>query len=140
VASEAIHFVFGKIKLTMIQSIFIAGTPDTPQIDFNIEKGTYAMEGISIPENTTVFYEPLIVWISEFLDQQKKEFELKMFLHYYNTSSNISLINFLTKIQTHTNSSLCTILWCYEKDDEDMMYKGEELADITSLKFQYQAI
>jgi hypothetical protein len=124
----------------MIQSLFIPGTPDTPQIDFNIEKGTYLMEGISIPENTNVFYEPLMVWIEQFLDQQKKEFELKMFLHYYNTSSNISLINFLTKIQIHSNSNLCTINWCYEADDEDMKYKGEELADITSLKFQFQTI
>jgi SiaC family regulatory phosphoprotein len=121
----------------MIQSLYIAGTPDTPQVDFNIEKGTFAVEGISIPENTTVFYEPLIIWIEQFLNQQKNEFELKIFLHYYNTSSNISLINFLTKIQMHEKSNLCTIIWCYEKDDEDMMYKGEELSDITNLKFQF---
>jgi hypothetical protein len=121
----------------MLQSLYILQTADTPNVDFNLEKNQYVIEGISIPENTIAFYSQISTWMELFLTQRKEPFELKVFLHYYNTSSNISLINFLTQIQNHSNGRLCNILWCYEADDEDMLYKGEELADITTLHFTY---
>ncbi len=124
----------------MLKSLYIAATNDTPLVDFNLENNTFLIEGISIPENTTIFYLPIRDWMLAFMNDSTAPFQLDFFLHYFNTSSNISLINFLTDIQKHKNSHLCSIIWKYELDDEDMVYKGEELSDITSLKFQYVSV
>lgn len=121
----------------MLESLYIDQTNDTPLVDFNLEKNTFLIEGISIPENTTTFYSPIRDWMIKFMDTRTEMFQLDVYLHYFNTSSNISLINFFMDIQKHNNSHLCAINWYYELDDEDMLYKGEELSDITSLKFTY---
>jgi hypothetical protein len=124
----------------MITSLFIERTEDTPLINFDIVNDTYEISGISIPEDIRVFYDKITKWMLSFLDERNKPFLLKVYLHYYNTSSNISLVSFFNEIKTHSKSDYCQILWCYEKDDEDMLYKGEELEEMTGLHFQYEAL
>jgi hypothetical protein len=124
----------------MLTSLKLEQTHDTPLVDFSLEADTYSIEGISIPENTIAFYDIIKNWMKSFLDNRTKSFQLKIHLHYYNTSSNISLINFLTDIKSHKNGNHCTILWRYEEDDEDMMYKGEELEEITKLNFIFEVV
>jgi len=40
--------------------IKIEGTPKTPTVNFNAEKGNIEIKGRSIPENSIEFYKPLV--------------------------------------------------------------------------------
>jgi hypothetical protein len=71
-----------------MEKLLIPGTKYMPEIDFDYEKNTLALSGQSYPENTAVFYQPIIKWIKEYFDQidgQGTGFNINVL--YFNSSS-----------------------------------------------------
>ena len=50
----------------------ISGTQYSPNVDFDPEARVLSLSGISRPENTIEFYEPVLAWLEEFLDSEKQ--------------------------------------------------------------------
>ena len=46
-----------------MEPISIVGTPKTPTVHFDNEKGKVEIKGRSIPENSIEFYKPLVDWL-----------------------------------------------------------------------------
>jgi hypothetical protein len=88
--------------MTDINRIFIEGTLKTPQVDFNHLSGDLILSGRSIPENAAKVYDPLLVWIGEYVKSPKMTTNLRLNLDYFNSASTIwisKLVRGLGKIE-----------------------------------------
>lgn len=102
---------------------------DTPRI--NLEKGNLKniikIEGISMPENAFEFYDHLINELTLFFTALEK-IELHVKLDYMNSMTNKQLLKFIANCFEKDNSLI--VYWKYEKMDELMKIKGEEIVGI----------
>jgi hypothetical protein len=120
-----------------MESIFIDGTPKTPNVSFDYDKGTLLLKGRSIPENSIEFYKPLVDWLEKYASNPKGKTVCDIQLEYFNTSSSKCLLDLFKKMETMSkNGSEITINWYYEEDDEDMLEAGEDYQSIINVPFK----
>ena len=82
-----------------MDSIFIEGTPKTPNIDFDHGKGSLLLKGRSIPENSIEFYKPLVDWLDAYSSSPKPKTVCDVQLEYFNTSSSKCLLDLFKKME-----------------------------------------
>jgi len=120
-----------------MDSIFIEGTPKTPNIDFDYGKGSLLLKGRSIPENSIEFYKPLVDWLDAYSSSPKPKTVCDVQLEYFNTSSSKCLLDLFKKMELmSTGGNEVIINWYYEEDDEDMLEAGEDYQSIISVPFK----
>jgi len=120
-----------------MDSINIEGTPKTPKVNFDPEKGTLLLKGRSIPENSIEFYRPLVDWLDKYSTSPKGKTVCDIQLEYFNTSSSKCLLDLFKKMeQMNSSGSEIVINWYYEEDDEDMLEAGEDYQSIINVPFK----
>ena len=120
-----------------MDSIFIEGTPKTPNIDFDYGKGSLLLKGRSIPENSIEFYKPLVDWLDAYSSSPKPKTVCDVQLEYFNTSSSKCLLDLFKKMELmSTGGNEVIINWYYEEDDEDMLEAGEDYQSIINVPFK----
>ena len=80
----------------------IEPTIKTPQVDFNQFTGELILSGKSIPENASEIYEPIYIWINEYIEIARPVTNLRLNLEYFNTASSIwlaKIVKSLSKIE-----------------------------------------
>ena len=119
-----------------INNIFTEGTSKTPQVDFNHHSGDLILSGKSIPENAAKIYEPLLLWITEYIRSPRKVTNLRLHLDYFNSASTIwiaKLIKTLGKIEDEDCVLYIHIYFDFEDytdmDEEDVKYTIGSLID-----------
>jgi hypothetical protein len=101
--------------------------PYYPSVSFNFEKGVCEISGESYMEEAYKFYLPLINWIKEFIEQEKRKLVLNIKLIYFNTSTTKCLLDIFEILKKHQQEDgNAEINWFYDKDDPDMV---EEVKD-----------
>lgn len=108
--------------MSEINNLFIERTAKTPEVRFDISSGELLLTGKSIPENSTKFYEPLLLWLEDYINSplQTTDFHLK--LEYFNSSSTLwiaKIIKTLSRIYLE-NSVLFIHLYFDEEDFESL--------------------
>jgi len=120
-----------------MDSIFIEGTPKTPNVNFDHEKGSLLLKGRSIPENSVEFYKPLVNWLGDYSTDPKANTVCEIQLEYFNTSSYKCLLDLFKKMETmNKDGNEIIINWYYEEDDEDMLEAGEDYQSIIDVPFK----
>mgnify|MGYP000170973081 CR=1 FL=1 len=120
-----------------MDSIFIEGTPKTPSVSFDGEKGALLLKGRSIPENSIEFYKPLVDWLDNYSGTPQPKTVCDVQLEYFNTSSSKCLLDLFKKMEImNTNGNEIIINWYYEEDDEDMLEAGEDYQSIINVPFK----
>ena len=89
----AINILFP--RMNELEGIYVEGTRKTPKIEFTNITGELVLEGRSIPENTAKVYEPLLVWINEYVKSPCTTTNLHLKLEYFNSSSLIYIIKII---------------------------------------------
>ncbi len=120
-----------------MENITLEGSTKTPTVQFDAAKGTLAIRGRSIPENSIEFYTPLLDWIDTYGKDAKNPTVVIIQLEYFNTSSSKCILDVfkrLEKIKTQGKEVL--VKWHYETDDEDMLEAGEDYQAIINLPFE----
>ena len=124
-----------------LQSIYIARTEETPEVDFNTETRVFLFRGRSLPEDAFNFYTPLIEWLEDYCKQFSGEIEIQIHLDYFNSSSGRYLMEMLCKLESLLESNqLVSVTWIAEQDDEVMLEKGEEFMSLIKLPFKMKVI
>lgn len=123
----------------------INGTPNTPKINFDLDKGELNISGRSIPENSIEFYNPLFAALDKYLADPniKNATILNIQLEYYNSSSSACLLSVFKKLEKFNKSSGAlpvTINWIYEENDEDILAAGKNFEGMVDLPFKMIAI
>jgi len=120
-----------------MEPINIEGSPKTPSIKFDIEKGILEIKGRSIPENSIEFYKPLVDWLDEYAKDPLKKTQVNIHLEYFNTSSSKCILDVFKKLEAiHKAKYDVVIFWYYEEDDEDMLEAGEDYESIIRIPFK----
>lgn len=121
-----------------MEIINIKGTEDTPSVTLDKEKGVFEIAGRSLPEDVSMFYEPILKWIDEYAQAPNPETVVTFKLEYFNTASSKVLLDVLLKFEEiMDNGNNVSVKWNYREDEDDMLEAGEEYADIVSIPFDY---
>lgn len=121
-----------------MELVNIEGTPKTPSIQMNPEKGEIVIKGRSIPENSIEFYKPVIEWLDKYATTGTTEkMVVNVQLEYFNTSSSKCILDVFKKLEgINKEKKNIVINWYYEEDDEDMLEAGEDYESIVKVPFK----
>ena len=92
-----------------------------PAVSFK-NTGEIKLEGRALPENASVFFDPLKKWASEI---DVKEINIEFNLDYFNTSVSKQLMDLFRNFENNHNIETINITWMYEDGDEEMLESGE---------------
>lgn len=121
-----------------MEVININGTDDTPNVILDKDAGVFEISGRSLPEDVTMFYQPILDWIDEYAKAPNAKTEVMFKLEYFNTASSKVLLDVLLKYEEINDSgNEVVIKWHYHEDEEDMKEAGEEYEDIVTVPFEY---
>ncbi|WP_256469208.1 DUF1987 domain-containing protein [Xiashengella succiniciproducens] len=119
-----------------METIIREGTPKTPYVKLDGEKGLIEIKGRSIPENSVEFYKPLIDWLDKYGNVPLEVTNVNIQLEYFNTSSSKCILDIFKKLELiYKKGSKVQINWYYEEDDEDMFEAGEDYQSIIDIPF-----
>jgi hypothetical protein len=120
-----------------MEKLVIEGTPKTPSVNFDADKGHVEIRGRSIPENSIDFYKPMMDWLDNFSKTPTSKTNVHIQLEYFNTSSSKCILDVFKKLEAlHKGGSDVLINWYYEEDDEDMLEAGEDYQAIIAVPFK----
>ncbi|MGB3948131.1 MAG: DUF1987 domain-containing protein [Bacteroidia bacterium] len=121
-----------------MEAIAIEGTPKTPTVNFDTEKGFLEIKGRSIPENSIEFYKPVVDLLEKYSAKPQAITNVNIQLEYFNTSSSKCILDVFKKLEAINKggASKVTINWYYEEDDEDMLEAGEDYQAIINVPFK----
>ena len=111
------------------------GTDDTPDIILDKHNGIFEISGRSLPEDSAVFYEPVLKWIEHYKKGPNANTEFVFKLDYCNTSSTKFIQDILSALEPIKGIK---ILWCYQEDDEDMEATGKEFSELVEMPFEFK--
>jgi hypothetical protein len=115
--------------------IDIAAGKSTPRILLDKNEKRYFIEGHSYPENSSIFYKPVIDWLKENLPSLK-EFRLEIKLMYINTSSTKALMYVFDLMdEAYDEGTKISVNWYYDEENEMAKETGEEFKEELSLPF-----
>ncbi|HYX06522.1 MAG TPA: DUF1987 domain-containing protein [Bacteroidales bacterium] len=120
-----------------MENLIISGTKKTPAVFFS-QDGKLHVQGRSIPEDPTVFYDRLYLWIYEYCQHPAPQTEFDVHIEYFNSASSKSLLVLLRELTgINYNGYKVQINWHYEKEDDDILERGEYYQNILDFKFNF---
>ncbi len=110
------------------RNLIIERTQKTPQIELSYSTGELLMDGKSFPENAGKVYEPVLNWVSRYIQQPKPVTNLRLSLEYFNTSSTLWISKIIKTLTRMNNPDYQLLVHIYIPLDEydDM----KELSDV----------
>ncbi|OFX80150.1 MAG: hypothetical protein A2X12_01845 [Bacteroidetes bacterium GWE2_29_8] len=126
-----------------MNTLRIESTEISPKIVYDANKYHFEIIGESRPENVREFYDPVIEWMDNFINEIniEKELNFDFKLEYFNSSSAKYILDILYKLTEYNAKGLIiTINWYYEDGDDDMLEAGQEMSRMVSFKFNYVII
>ena len=124
------------INIIAMESLFIEGTEDTPEINFNPDQGIFAIADRSLPENAVDFYKPIFDWLENFKKKIETSVIFDFKLDYFNTSSAKQITKILLLLEELAIEHNILIRWYYRKEDVDMRSSGTRYAKLINIKFE----
>lgn len=120
-----------------MKDLVIDKTYSTPSVYFDAINGNLKIEGRSIPENPSVFYEPLLNWINEYFQTASNaSTKLDIKLDYINSGSSKSILSLLKAIKVFCdNGKNCQVNWHFEEDDESIRDLGRHFKSLLKMPF-----
>lgn len=120
-----------------MKSLYIKQTEDTPLIDFNADKGKCEIIGNSIPENTHVFYDPILEWLDNYTENPQPSTEFNFQMKMINSSSSKLFFDILNKIDNLSENTKTNVKvnWYYSTYDEGIMEIGMDYKDAMIVPF-----
>lgn len=120
-----------------MDSMSIRATPKTPSIEFNPEQGMLEIKGRSTPEDSRVFYKPLIAWCEEYANNPPAKTTVDVQLDHFDTSSSKGLLDLIKRLKViQEQQKQVEVIWHYEFGDEDIHEAGEHFKNITGIPFR----
>jgi|GEM_PF-1815196 len=110
-----------------MEDIIIEKTSKTPTVNFNFEENYLEISGVSIPEDAESFYEPLMQWVMDYIENKKGE-KTKFILRliYFNTSTADYLVNMLKSLKQLKDGY-------EEEEDNELSQQAQDSLDKAAL-------
>lgn len=118
----------------------LEATEDLPEVSFDDYKGLFQISKRSLPENAILFYEPLIVYISEYIKNPKDKTTVVFHFDYISTSSTKQIMKIILLFDELAKTKQVELNWNYDMGDTDMLQTGNRLEKLTGLNFLYAEV
>lgn len=120
-----------------METVIIKATAKTPSIDFNPDRGMLEIRGRSTPEDSGIFYKPLIAWCEEYAHNPPDKTIVDVQLDHFDTSSSKGLLDMIKRLKAIMEIKKdVEIVWHYDSGDEDILEAGENFEHITGIPFR----
>ena len=118
-----------------MEKIALFQTNSAPKVMFDAERAILVLQGKSTMEDAITFYDPLIEWVSEYIETPRNT-SVVIDLEYFNTPTNKFLQALFSKLALIRNKGFSVIVyWLYDKDDEDIWESGYEFSNRAETEF-----
>ncbi|MFT4601623.1 MAG: hypothetical protein ACI857_001806 [Arenicella sp.] len=111
-------------------TLTIEGKRRSLKVDINTETGVFLFAGVSLPENTNIFFEPILVELQDYFANPREETKIDFFVEYLNTSSALFLRRIVMIAEENCAVTKMNINWHFEEDDEDIKEFGVDFKSI----------
>ena len=129
------------IKVVDMESLAIDRGSDTMGVSCDAEKGIVELFGESYPEDAFAFFEPVTRWLTAFLETNPSALKIVCTITYLNSSSSKCLFDLFDAVsQAMPEKCKVSVVWRYEKDDDDNREVGEEYAEDLEFPFSLEEI
>ena len=129
------------IKITIMETLIINGTDDTPKVVLDQENKVFEISGRSLPEDVVSFFQPVIDWLDELEKNPLDNIEFDIKLEYFNTASSKQILDiFLILDEIFLRGNSVKVNWYYSELDEDLGEAGEEYSELVEVPFELIAI
>jgi hypothetical protein len=115
-----------------LKSIHVEATAKTPMVDFNPISGDLILSGKSIPENTALLYEPLFIWVNEYIKNPKQTTNLRLNLEYFNTASSLWIAKIVKAISRMNKPEHVLLIHLYFAIEDFDTMDSEDIKDALS--------
>lgn len=121
-----------------MENLIIEKTEDTPHIRLDFAEKKIVMEGRSLPEDVTSFYQPVLDWLEGLKNHPANDFLIEIRLEYFNTASSKLLLDILMKVEELHNNKVSSfnIKWYHDEGDTDMQEAAEEYAELVEVSIE----
>lgn len=118
-----------------MENFYIQGEEFIPEVNFDVNKGHLSISGESYHEYTHEFFDPILEWLENYLDQPDLEVVFDFKMTYFNTASSKRLLDIIDLLKDYDDSEAgnVTVNWYYKESDMDMFETGEEYIDDTGM-------
>jgi len=122
-----------------MENITISPTKKSFGIICNGEKGTIDITGISYPENAIEFFNPVLDWVKQFIENKNMPLLIRFKVNYYNTSSSKYLFKMLEILERYYNKgNEVEVKWSNSEGEEDMLESWREMMDEFKLPYNIE--
>ena len=127
-------FNFRTIPDALIERLKIDATLKTPSILLD-PGGVLKIQGRSIPEDASVFYEKIIKWIEEYIKLGRTTTRFDLHFEYLNSGTSKYVLQILKTLkELPLDGHQLIVNWFYEGGDDDILERGEYFSSILDLK------
>lgn len=118
-----------------MQKLEINSTDLTPSVVLDADTRIFKFEGRSLADNPTDFFKPIHAWFKEYVQKPNPVTVVVTRFDYINTATQRELLDIIKTLEATPGAKM---VWQFLEDDEDMEECGQELAQLTSLLFEFQ--
>ncbi|AFM26201.1 DUF1987 domain-containing protein [Desulfomonile tiedjei] len=118
--------------------LILDATKSTPSVHFDAATGVLELKGKSYPENAARYYEPILQWVNECLNEcEDKGIVLNLEMIYLNSSSSKAFLNLFDMLDRFAKKGRKVVInWRYLEDNDTALECGEEfMEDLEAVTF-----
>jgi hypothetical protein len=117
--------------------LHILPTVNTPEFLLNSD-GIIKIKGRGLVGSNSEVVQSIMNWIDEYLTSPSEITYVIIALEYLNSLSSALLVSILRKLtQVNIQSGKLEIQWYYEEDDEDIIERGEFIAEAFKIPIKF---
>lgn len=121
-----------------MENLYIEATESTPFVNFNSETGVFLLEGKSVPEKAHEFYEGVLDWLDNYIENPQEKTIISLKLDYFNIVSSKRILYVFYKLNQLIDKGLkVESEWFYHEDEDDMLEVGQDFALMVKIPFTF---
>ncbi len=119
-----------------MEPLHLKGTDDSPEIFLDKDQQKFEISGKSLPEDVSAFFEPVLQWFEEYIEDPLPATSISIKMTYFNTASSKLLLDiFMILEELKEKGNQVEIDWYYPSYDEEMKDAGVEYSEMLDLQF-----
>lgn len=124
-----------------MEPFIISAKNESPGINFDKESNKFIIFGKSFPEEAKRFFDPVFMWLEEYLQDPNDETVLEFRLDYYNSATSTMLLEILYTFEKLVKAGKkVKVIWNYLEIDDDMLEAGKEYEEMVEIPFEFNEI
>ena len=121
-----------------MKRLVIPASAQTPAIDFDHTTGIMNISGRAYMQKIIDFYDPVIKWVDEYVEQPHHTTAFHLKMEYINSASSMIVANILKKLWSLKESGKEVIIyWHHQGEEDDMIDIGQEMEMLLSIRMNY---